>query len=68
MAAKSRETQANPSLSPLVKHSNREIMIKILAEMRVQTLMMAQQYGITDDISALRDDVMATATRTVTDL
>ena len=43
-------------------------MIKILAEMRVQTLMMAQQYGITDDISALRDDVMATATRTVTDL
>lgn len=64
MATNSRDPQA----SLLHAQGDRALMVKMLAEMRVQTLLFAQAFGITDDISALRDEVMAQANRTTSDV
>lgn len=58
----------NPQLSSLSAHSERELLVKILAELRVQTYMMAQEFNISDDIGALRNDVMASGNKTDTDV
>lgn len=58
----------NPRNSSLSSHTERELLVKILAEMRVQTMMFAQEFNIKDDISALRDEAMLYGNQTSTDL
>lgn len=58
----------DPLSSDLAKHSEQALLVKILAELRVQTLILAQGFNISDDISALRDDVMAGGNKTLTDI
>lgn len=48
-----------PSNSRLSLMSERDLLVKILAESRVQTMILAQAFGFTDDIAALRDEVMS---------
>lgn len=50
------QVASNSRLSLL---SERDLLVKILAESRVQTLLMAQAFGSNDDIAALRDEVMS---------
>jgi hypothetical protein len=61
-------TDRDPKFSLLYNQDDRSVLVKILAEMRVQTFLMAQGFGITDDISALRDEVMAQGNRTTSDV
>lgn len=61
-------TARDPRNSLLQMHSERDLLIKILAELRVQTLLMAYESPIKDDISALRDEVMLYGNQTSTDL
>lgn len=58
----------DPRNSLLVNHQDRDLLVKILAELRVMTLIMSQEFSIKDDISALRDEAMLYANRTSTDL
>ena len=62
------EFNRDPQASLLSMHSDRSLMVKILAELRVQTLIMAQGFGIHDDVSALRDEVMALGNKSKTDV
>ena len=43
-------------------------MVKILAEMRVQTMILAEMANFRDNISTLRDDAMSRANKTSTAL
>jgi len=58
----------DPFQSLLSNHGDRQLLVLILAEMRVQTLLLAQAFNIDDDVSALRDEVMGNAKRTQSDL
>ena len=58
----------DPLTSPLSQHSNRSLMVKILAEMRVQTMILAEMANFRDNISTLRDDAMSRANKTSTAL
>jgi hypothetical protein len=58
----------DPRNSQLANHTERDLLVKILAELRVQTLIMAQDSNFKDDISALRDEVMLYGNQTSTDL
>lgn len=62
------EVNNNPNLSQLYQHTERALLVKILAELRVQTLMFAQVNGITDDVSRLRDEVMSLGNTNSTEL
>ena len=44
------------------------LLIKILSELRVQSLLMAEAFGIQDDIGALRNEVMSQGAATTTDV
>lgn len=57
-----------PSASPLSNHSDRSLLVKILAELRVQTMYMQQAFGISDDVSTTRDEVMSQGNTTPNDL
>ena len=48
-----------PSASYLSNHTDSSLLVKILAELRVQTIFMQQAFYITDDISRTRDEVMS---------
>ena len=57
-----------PLASLLSLHSERDLLVKILCELRVANLIAAQASGFTDDLSTLRDDVMAGGNQTLTDI
>ena len=59
---------SQPQASLLSNHSDRSLLVKILAELRVQTLIMAQGFGVQDDITALRNEVMSQGNSTLFDL
>jgi hypothetical protein len=57
-----------PTNSPLITNMDRALQVKILCELRVHSILMAQAFGITDDIGALRDEVMAQAQSSISDV
>ena len=61
-------TRGNPLASPLHCHTERELLIKILSELRVQSLLMAQGFNISEEIGVLRNEVMKTGNTSDTDL
>lgn len=58
----------DPEQSPLSMHSNRNLLIKMLAEMRLQTIIMAETSGFRDNIATLRDEIMSRANKSATDV
>ena len=58
----------NPRASLGINDSETALLLKILAELRVQTLLMSQAYGITDDISDLRNEVMTQSYQSLSDI
>jgi hypothetical protein len=61
-------TNRDPQQSLLHTQGDRALLVKILAEMRVQTLLLAQAFNSQDDVAALRDEVMGNGNRTPSDL
>lgn len=61
-------TNRNPQQSLLHNHDDRSLLVKILAELRVQTLLMAEAFNAKDDVAALRDEVMGNGNRSNSDL
>lgn len=61
-------TNRNPQQSLLSNHSERDLLVKILAEMRVQTMLLAEAFNSKDDVAALRDEVMGNGNRANSDL
>lgn len=57
-----------PQASLLSNHSDRSLLVKILAELRVLTLLTAESTGSTLDIGALRNEVMSQGATSTTDL
>jgi hypothetical protein len=60
--------QSNPAASYLSNHTQVSLLVKLLAEIRVTNLILAQGFGISDDISALRNEVMAQGNLSIYDL
>lgn len=58
----------HPLHSNLSKHSERELLVKLLAEARVQTLIMAEAFNFTGDVAELRDEVMSQGNATLSDV
>lgn len=56
----------NPAGTRLVVHTERELLVKILCELRVQTMILAQAHGISDEIGDLRNEVMVQGGKTAT--
>lgn len=54
--------------SKIINDTDRELLAKILCEMRVQTMMLAQEFRLREDIGDLRNEVMMEAGHTLTDL
>jgi len=48
----------NPNKSPVVLLTDREILAKILAELRIQTIILADAHGGRDDITQLRTEIL----------
>jgi len=61
-------TSRNPKTSLLAGQSDRDLLVKILCELRVQTMIQAQVNGINDDLADLRDEVMTRANTTKQDV
>lgn len=61
-------TKDNPQASRLFDHTERALLVKILSEMRVQTLLMAQAFGFADDVADLRSEVMTQGNATPSDV
>ncbi|MFA7269923.1 MAG: hypothetical protein WC073_11310 [Sterolibacterium sp.] len=58
----------NPNASRLSSLTERALLVKILAELRVQTLILAQDTGFDDDIGELRNTVMIEGDTGLTEL
>jgi hypothetical protein len=58
----------DPLASSLHTHDDRALQVKILAELRVISLLLQQGFGITDDVGSLRNEIMAQANRTDSDV
>lgn len=57
-----------PQASLLSNHSDRSLLVKILAELRVVSLLLSEMSGSTLDLGAVRNEVMSQGTATTTDL
>ena len=48
----------NPTHSPVVVLTDQEILAKILVELRIQTMLMAEEFHARDTIASLRSEIL----------